>query len=367
MLNSAGMMQNLTVLITYFVATSIAAAQTVERFCATRPESFLDLKYVAGKMVDTTSADLQSRISENCQKQRELFLGGFRNQISPEKLVSEISKNNPNLIILGESHGQNTKDLYLRLISSLKKKFPDLDCLILEWPPVPKDLYDRISSHPENIPPEYQKALGTDYRAFPIREAAHLKMKVLFAETPNNTTKFEPGEPQTPAYRDLRDRLAAENIQEWLLDPKKAKCHRAVQIVGAYHITDREPRTPIPAILEINSKMRTSKIRILSGGSGDMNHPDQSWLWQTSVPLRGEDNTICPTVPGFPEKTFAFVVPKSPGDGVAHFYDRFGFSGSWNSFDGAIVLGCMEDNPDGCVKLKKMKFPQPYLTSDEAR
>ncbi len=274
------------------------------------------------------------RTQNLCREQKAFFTEQFENRVSVQALAKDISKNQSQVILVGETHFEADNRYYPFFLEKLKAEIPELDCVTFELNRRDRFLVD-FGSDRWLVLAERAKALGL------------------------RTFKIDRCVPSLDVFHDFLclDGRNAYMTQKIKTLTKAKICRKILHIGGTMHLQNSRIGGG-PNLSQRLSAINISNYRVqLVDTAMEVEKPNESrfrdddtWIWgrhDSSTPL-------CSEHPGVIRENFVFLnrgVERSSRVPVSSHFDQYIQSGPWSDFDAALVMGCPDRADDKCHDL----------------
>lgn len=266
------------------------------------------------------SSEIVLKDNELCAARASYLQDRLWKSQSLDSALSEIKSRNPDLIVIGESHGSMTQNRYKDLMASIKKKIPQIDCLFVEFAEAENEDIQKVAKGRGDI---------THYRVnlvhTALQTAEKLKVRIIPVDHPRSidpTWSFSDDEQLNP-----RDEYMASQIERHLRTGPK-KCKKGLFIVGSAHVTPDIPNRNLVVTRLDEKKIKLAKINFQSTGPNKFSKTlPASWYW-----------SVCKDNPG--RQRQAAVFRNTPAPKGVTFYESG--HGSWTDFDFTVIYPYIE-------------------------
>jgi hypothetical protein len=270
------------------------------------------------KSVECTRANFQFNFTSgsppdsDCKNRGRALNPKINHPIGLEAAAKQITKKSPQVIFIGETHWSPAQLLYERIVPSLKKEMPDIDCIFLEIPP--KEFEDVISeARRPSVDPKSEAGNFINI----VRAADNLKIRLIPADSskpseeaiPNPTRRYE-----------IRNQGMAKTLLKNFSGAKA--CHRAIFPVGAAHLTktSETPSAHYRTLQQMVPPLKLRSTKIFLAKVGDEKNSETLFTWQS-----------CFSNPVLPKKPGAFTNQEFPKH--LKIFNGLTTGGQWQDFD----------------------------------
>lgn len=282
--------------------------------------------------------------SDLCATQKSYLEAEVAARLTPEQLAAAIAKKSPKVILVGETHAEQTPEYYRHLFPKLKKAMPGLNCVAFE-------------TNEEMI-----KKVGLRPTWTALRDVAKKSFARAYYVDKYFDEHEEADSPDSPAAMagglNERSRRMAGHLQKLL---KSGSCTKILMINGSGHLS-ANPGDQRPGIPQRLNKAGVSTFNILTV---DLVRPADKrahnvrdpWVWPkgpgpdenwgSSEPWKPK----CADVPGRIGENYAFLnadQPLAKRVPITYYNSQFGSIGPISQFDAVLMLQCPERDATRC-------------------
>lgn len=281
---------------------------------------------------------------EVCRRHAKYIDERLAENNSIDDLVDSFQKSGAQVLNIGEAHGE-PREAHALLIRALKKKIPELNCVILEQPRWFQPFLDRFNSD-KNLKANGHVDLDGKRYVMPLmvpnpEELRDLNIQI-HAVDDDSLDSF------SAQAMTRRNGVMAKNTAELI---ESGKCTKSVMIVGAAHMWKNSDATSLPDYLKLR-KVSVYKAAIVQPGySAYRPAPDAepiftlnpSWIWSTDLDLQ---HALCKTRPPLLKTNQVLFRDKEKCD-LPFTVETGKPSGNWCDFDAIYLPGALTERPKG--------------------